>query len=256
MAMRLVKNVVPSFEQLGLMPVLKDIAESQRGIVLLAGSTGSGKSTTLARDARAPQRELPQAHRHPGRPHRIQATRIASPSSSSARSASTACRFERGMKHALRQDPDIILVGEMRDATSFRTAMSAADTGHLVHVDRATPPTPPPPSPVFWISSTPTSGPRSAARWCPRCRAVICQRIIPRIGGGVIPAPGNPDQHQDRSEDDQGGHGRQSSPPPLRRAAMTTACRTLTRPCSISLNRESSPRKWPSKNPTTRARWK
>lgn len=186
MAMRLVKNVVPSFEQLGLMPVLKDIAESQRGIVLLAGSTGSGKSTTLA-----------AMLEHINENFRKHIVTLEDPIEFSYEDCQSIIEqreigldcisFERGMKHALRQDPDIILVGEMRDATSFRTAMSAADTGHLVmstvHTTNAA-------TSVTRILDffDADERPQVRSQMVSTLRAVICQRIIPRIGGGVIPA--------------------------------------------------------------------
>lgn len=186
MAMRLVKNVVPSFEELGLMPVLKDIAESQRGIVLLAGSTGSGKSTTLA-----------AMLEHLNENFRKHIVTLEDPIEFSYEDCQSIIEqreigldclsFERGMKHALRQDPDIILVGEMRDATSFRTAMSAADTGHLVlstvHTTNAA-------TSVTRILDffDAAERPQVRSQMVSTLRAVICQRIIPRIGGGVIPA--------------------------------------------------------------------
>ena len=186
MAMRAVKSKVPTFEQLGLMPVLKEIAESHRGIVLLAGSTGSGKSTTLA-----------AMLEHLNDNFRKHIVTLEDPIEFSyednqciieQREIGLDCEsFQRGMKHALRQDPDIILVGEMRDAISFRTAMGAADTGHLVmstlHTTNAS-------NSVNRILDffDAEERPQVRSQLCTTLRAVICQRIIPRIGGGVIPA--------------------------------------------------------------------
>jgi len=186
MAMRLVKNTVPSFEQLGIMPILREIAEEPRGIVLLAGATGSGKSTTLA-----------AMLEHINENFRKHIVTLEDPIEFSyedcqsiieQREIGLDCEsFQRGMKHALRQDPDIILVGEMRDDISLRTAMSAADTGHLVlstlHTTNAG-------TSVQRILDFFEAGERPQVRsqLCTTLKAVICQRIIPRIGGGVIPA--------------------------------------------------------------------
>jgi twitching motility protein PilT len=131
LAMRFVKTQVPSFEELGLLPVLKQIAESPRGIVLLAGSTGSGKSTTLAamvEHINANSRkhiitlEDPIEYVFEDNQSVIEQREIGLDTVS----------FEHGLRNVLRQDPDIIMIGEMRDSTSFSAAMSAADTGHLV----------------------------------------------------------------------------------------------------------------------------
>ncbi len=70
-AMRYVKATVPDFENLGLPPVMRQLAESPRGIILLAGTTGSGKSTSLAAMIEHINGNFPQAHRHAGRPDRI-----------------------------------------------------------------------------------------------------------------------------------------------------------------------------------------
>src|SRR5262245_14801786 len=131
LAMRFVKTQVPSFEELGLLPVLKKIAESPRGIVLLAGSTGCGKSTTLAAmvehiNAHAKKHivtmEDPIETVFEDNQSVIEQREVGLDTLS----------FEHALRHVLRQDPDIIMIGEMRDAHSFQAAMSAADTGHLV----------------------------------------------------------------------------------------------------------------------------
>ena len=131
LAMRYVKIKVPSFEELGLLPILKSIAESPRGIVLLSGSTGCGKSTTLAAmvehiNASFKKHlitlEDPIEYVFEDNQSVIEQREIGLDSLS----------FEMGLKHILRQDPDIIMIGEMRDAVSFMAAINAADTGHLV----------------------------------------------------------------------------------------------------------------------------
>src|SRR5437667_10037418 len=131
LAMRFVKTQVARFEELGLLPVLRQIAESPRGIVLLAGSTGCGKSTTLAAmvehinghsKKHIVTMEDPIEYVFEDNQSVIEQREVGLDTLS----------FHHALKHVLRQDPDIIMIGEMRDALSFSTAMSAADTGHLV----------------------------------------------------------------------------------------------------------------------------
>jgi twitching motility protein PilT len=131
LAMRYVKTNVPSFEELGLLPQIKKIAESPRGIVLVAGATGSGKSTTLAAmiehlnsnfKKHIISLEDPVEYSFEDNQSVIEQREIGLDSLS----------YHHALKHVLRQDPDIIMIGEMRDDISFTAAMSAADTGHLV----------------------------------------------------------------------------------------------------------------------------
>src|SRR5271165_6021195 len=131
LAMRHVKTNVPSFQELGLLETIKKIAESPRGIVLLAGSTGCGKSTTLAAmvehinanfKKHIVTMEDPIEFVFEDNQSVIEQREVGLDTLS----------FEHALKHVLRQDPDVIMIGEMRDSTSFMAAMSAADTGHLV----------------------------------------------------------------------------------------------------------------------------
>src|SRR3974377_793620 len=129
--MRYVKTIVPSFEELGLLEQIKKIAESPRGIVLLAGSTGCGKSTTLAAmiepiNANFKKHigtlEDPIEYVFEDNQCVVEQREVGLDTLS----------FHHALKHILRQDPDIIMIGELRDSVSFTSAMSAADTGHLV----------------------------------------------------------------------------------------------------------------------------
>src|ERR1700733_1819300 len=186
LAMRFVKTQVPSFEELGLLPVLKQIAESPRGIVLLAGSTGCGKSTTLAamvEHINANFRkhiitlEDPIEYVFEDNQSVIEQREVGLDTIS----------FEYGLKHILRQDPDIIMIGEMRDAVSFSAAMSAADTGHLVlstlHTTNAS-------QSVSRILDFFKADEREQVRrqLAGTLQAVICQRMVPTIAGGMTPA--------------------------------------------------------------------
>ena len=186
LAMRYVKTQVPSFDELGLLPVLKDVAASARGIVLIAGTTGSGKSTTLAAmlehiNANFKKHivtlEDPIEFVFEDNQSVIEQREIGLDTQS----------FQHGLKHVLRQDPDIIMVGEMRDAVSFTAAMQAADTGHLVlstlHTQNAA-------QSVGRIMDffRPEEREQVRRQLSGTLKAVICQRMITTVSGGVTPA--------------------------------------------------------------------
>jgi twitching motility protein PilT len=128
---RAIPYQIRSIEDLGLPPAIKALAEERRGIILLTGTTGSGKSTTLAamldhiNETRAEHiitLEDPIEYLHADRRSIINQREVGSDTKS----------FPRAMRRVLRQDPDVILIGEMRDEETVRTALSAAETGHLV----------------------------------------------------------------------------------------------------------------------------
>src|SRR3954468_10667435 len=122
---------IKSVDELDLPPVLKEIAEEERGIVLVTGTTGSGKSTSLAAmidhiNSSQPRHvvtiEDPIEFLHPDKQSIINQREVGEDTES----------FARALRRVLRQDPDVILIGEMRDEETVRTALSAAETGHLV----------------------------------------------------------------------------------------------------------------------------
>jgi twitching motility protein PilT len=186
LAMRHVKTNVPTFEDLGLLPQIRKIAESPRGIVLVAGSTGSGKSTTLAAmlehiNAHFKKHiitlEDPVEYAFEDNQSVIEQREIGLDSLS----------FHHALKHVLRQDPDIIMVGEMRDSTSFAAAMSAADTGHLVlstlHTTTAAQ------SVTRILDFFQADEREQIRRQLASClRGVICQRMVPTVDGRMTPA--------------------------------------------------------------------
>jgi twitching motility protein PilT len=122
---------IRTIEDLGLPPVIRDLAEEERGIVLLTGTTGSGKSTTLAamvdhinstRRRHIVTIEDPIEFLHQDKMSIINQREVGMDTGS----------FKQALRRVLRQDPDVILVGEMRDEETVHTALSAAETGHLV----------------------------------------------------------------------------------------------------------------------------
>ncbi len=128
---RVIPVQVRSVADLGLPPVITDLAEEERGLILLTGTTGSGKSTTLAamidhinrtRSKHVVTIEDPIEFLHSDRSSIINQREVGMDTAS----------FSRAMRRVLRQDPDVILIGEMRDEETVRAALSAAETGHLV----------------------------------------------------------------------------------------------------------------------------
>ena len=181
MVLRVIPIQVSSIEDLGLPPVLKTIAEAERGLILLTGTTGSGKSTTLAalidhinrtRAAHIITVEDPIEYLHHDRRSIINQREVEIDTDS----------FAQALRSALRQDPDVILVGEMRDFETIETGLTSAETGHLVM------------STVHTLDATETIN-RLIAVFPPHqhgqvrqqlasvLRAVISQRLIPRVDG-------------------------------------------------------------------------
>jgi twitching motility protein PilT len=184
--MRYVKTRVPSFAELGLLEQIRKIAESARGIVLVSGTTGCGKSTTLAAmiehiNANSKKHvvtlEDPIEYVFEDNQCVIEQREVGLDTLS----------FHHALKHVLRQDPDIIMIGEMRDSLSFTAAMSAADTGHLVlstlHTTNAA-------QSVNRILDFFKAEEREQIRrqLAGTLQAIICQRMATTITGAVTPA--------------------------------------------------------------------
>ena len=130
-AFRLVPQEIPTLESLSLPPILREFTRKPRGFVLVTGPTGSGKSTSLAAMVDVINRERedhiltiedPIEFLHPHQRSIVNQREIGADASD----------FAHALKAALRQDPDVILVGEMRDLETISTALTAAETGHLV----------------------------------------------------------------------------------------------------------------------------
>ena len=130
-AIRSIPTEIPTIDQLGLPPVLKELALKQSGIILVTGPTGSGKSTTLAaiinhinsnRRGHILTLEDPIEYLHKHNKCIVNQREIGEDSRD----------FPSALRAALREDPDVLLVGEMRDLETMSTAIAAAETGHLV----------------------------------------------------------------------------------------------------------------------------
>ncbi len=130
-ALRIIPQEIPTIDQLGLPQVLKKLAMQRRGLVLCTGPTGSGKSTTLAsminvvnknRPAHIITLEDPIEYLHSHNQSIVHQREVGHDTMS----------FANGLRAALRQDPDVILVGEMRDLETISIALEASETGHLV----------------------------------------------------------------------------------------------------------------------------
>jgi twitching motility protein PilT len=131
MVCRAIPFSVKTIDELMLPPVIRELAEEERGIILLTGTTGSGKSTTLAamidhinetRSRHVVTIEDPVEFLHSDKRSVINQREVGMDTMS----------FKRALRRVLRQDPDVILIGEMRDEETVQTALSAAETGHLV----------------------------------------------------------------------------------------------------------------------------
>lgn len=185
-ALRLIPLRIRTIEELGLPPILHDFSKMSQGFVLMVGPAGHGKSTTLA--------ALLDEVNHTREDHIItiedpveysftQDQCIISQREVGADTPS----FHSALRAVLRQDPDVIMIGEMRDVTSIATAMTAAETGHLVFsslhtnsasqtVDRI-------------IDSFPAEQQgQIISQLAATLVAIVSQRLLPRIGGGRVPA--------------------------------------------------------------------
>jgi twitching motility protein PilT len=131
MACRAIPHHISTIEELSLPAVIKELAEEERGIVLLTGTTGSGKSTTLAAMIDHMNRTMSKHIVTIEDPIEFVHQDVRSVINQREVGMDTAS-FKRALRRVLRQDPDVILVGEMRDEETVQTALSAAETGHLV----------------------------------------------------------------------------------------------------------------------------
>lgn len=181
LVLRIIPSEIPSIEGLGLPTVLHSIAETERGLVLVTGATGSGKTSTLA-----------ALIRHINETRRVHILTIEDPieflhknnlASITQREIGTDTRsYNIALRAALRMDPDVILVGEMRDAESIEIALKAAETGHVVF---STVHTTDAPKTINRLVATFPADEQAAVRnrLTESLRATISQRLVPRADG-------------------------------------------------------------------------
>jgi twitching motility protein PilT len=185
-AFRVIPSRVKSLDELGAPAVFKDIAREPKGLVLVTGPTGSGKSTTLAAMVNEINRhdkahiltiEDPIEFVHTPLNCIVNQRELGEHTHS----------FGAALRSALREDPDVILVGEMRDLETIQLALTAAETGHLVF---ATLHTSSSPKTIDRIIDAFPSGDKAMVRsmLSESLRAVICQTLLKKVGGGRIAA--------------------------------------------------------------------
>ncbi len=185
-AFRVIPKKVPQFADLGLPPGVERLANEHRGLVLVTGATGSGKTTTLAamidhinrtRKQHIVTIEDPIEVLHPDHLSIVNQREIGLDTDS----------FGQALRRALRQDPDTILIGELRDAETAQTALQAAESGHMVF------------STLHTVDAAETVGrmieffPEGKQQMIRAVMAgvlkgVISQRLLPRVGGGRVAA--------------------------------------------------------------------
>lgn len=185
-ALRHVKELVPSFEDLHLPPILRKIAQAQRGIVLACGASGCGKSTTLA-----------AMIDHLNHTERLRIVTIEDPveylfqdhlSVISQREVGLdTASYHSALTHLMRQDPDVIMIGEIRDSESIRAALRAAETGHLVFSTLHCGTAAQAPQRILDMFDSAEREPMRLAL-ADNLHAAFCQRLIPSSDGGVRPA--------------------------------------------------------------------
>jgi twitching motility protein PilT len=172
---------ISTLEELSLPPAIKDLAEEHRGIILVTGTTGSGKSTTLAAMIDHINRsfarhvvtiEDPIEFLHPDQRSVINQREVGQDTAS----------FKRALRRVLRQDPDVILIGEMRDEETVQTALSAAETGHLVLSTLHTVDAPETVNRIIDFFP-PHQHQQARAMLAGTLKGIVSQRLVPAAGG-------------------------------------------------------------------------
>jgi twitching motility protein PilT len=183
-ALRLMHGRIPTFDEIGLPRPIRDLARLKQGLILFTGPTGSGKSTSLAAlvDAINATRpchiitiEDPIEYLHTNRKALVHQREIGIDAHS----------FERALRAALREDPDVVLVGEMRDLESIAITLTLAETGHLVMSSLHTNDAPQALDRIVDVFPAERQG-QIRLQLASVLTAVVAQRLVPRIGGGLV----------------------------------------------------------------------
>jgi twitching motility protein PilT len=183
-SLRNIQNTIPTCEEIGLPAVVVDLMHQKQGLILFCGPTGSGKSTSMASLVDAINREKachiitiedPIEYLHENRRAVVHQREV----------GIDALSFARALRASLREDPDVVLVGEMRDPESIAITLTLAETGHLVlsslHTNDA-------PQTLDRIVDVFPADHQAQIRMqlASTLSAVVAQRLVPRIGGGLI----------------------------------------------------------------------
>ena len=187
MVLRKLRFGGPSFEEIGLPDAVRTLADEHRGLILVTGPTGFGQDDDARGHDRLHQQDQAGAHRDRSRTRSRSSTATSWRRSTSARSATTRWTSSSALRAALRQDPDVILIGEMRDTETVRAALQAAETGHLVM------------STLHTVDATetvnrvidffpPYQQKQVRLALAGTLRGIICQRLVPTVDGGRTPA--------------------------------------------------------------------
>ncbi|MCB1029798.1 MAG: type IV pilus twitching motility protein PilT [Acidimicrobiales bacterium] len=185
-ALRAIPFEIPTPEDLLLPPVMSELSKRSQGLVLITGPTGSGKSTTQASLIglinRTQRRHVITLEDPIEYVHHHQQSIIAQ-----REIGLDTLSFQDGLRAALREDPDVVLVGEMRDPDSIATTLTVAETGHLVFATLHTNDTS---SAVDRIIDVfpPERQAQIRVQLAASIQAVVAQRLVPRVGGGLIAA--------------------------------------------------------------------
>ena len=186
LALRVIPARIPTFEDLGLPFAADWVAQQPRGFVLVTGPTGSGKSTTLAaivnkineqRACHILTIEDPVEYVHNHKKSAVSQREVGLDSPS----------FDRALRSALREDPDVLLIGEMRDIDSIQIALTMAETGHLVFATLHTNDAPQAIDRIIDVFPA-WRQEQTRVQLASSLSAVIAQRLIPKIGGGMVAA--------------------------------------------------------------------
>src|SRR5438067_40186 len=183
-ALRLIQSTIPTFDEIGLPQAVRDLVPLKQGLILFCGPTGSGKSTTMATltDAiNATRRchiltiEDPIEYLHENKIAVVHQREVGIDAQS----------FERALRAALREDPDVVLVGEMRDPESIAITLTLAETGHLVISSLHTNDAPQALDRIVDVFTAERQG-QVRLQLANTLSAVIAQRLVPRVGGGIL----------------------------------------------------------------------